>query len=532
MTNLADNLVRTLRGIGLVLPLAAAIHGHGAHAADPAPSWVGTWGVATQRLDNPGFNNQTIRQILHTSIGGTAARVHLSNLYSTQPLVIGAAHIALRANGSTIASGTDRALTFNGVNTVTVPPGQEVISDAVSMTIPALADVAISVYLPGASVPDTAGHSFALQDYYVSTGNVSGSLSMPNVKTNPVAGQTYFFVSGLDVQNASATGAIATFGASITDGLASAANTNTRWPNDLAVRLAQAGKTIGVVNTGITGNQLLADGSGNAGVSRFQRDVVQRPGVKWVIISDDPINDLTSHTPPPSTAQLTGGLQQIVREAHDGGLKVLCSTLTPYEKYSAWTAAQETIRQQVNSFIRGATSGCDAIVDQDAAVHDPANPTRLRADFDSGDHLHPNTAGLQAIANAIDLTQFNGNTLPPVKAPTQCGQFAPGMGLTRGQTLVSCDGRFTLNMQMDGNLVLYDGPSTPIWSTGTVTANAVQVLLQSDGNLVAFDPSGRTVWQSNTSGQPGSYLYVQNDGNMVIYNVAGTPVWYTGTCCR
>lgn len=525
-----NKLSRALRGLAMSLPLIGALHGTMSHAADGPPPWTGTWGVAPQNVGDPGFNNQTIRQIMHTSISGTAARVHFSNLFSTQPLVIGTAHLAQRGNGSSIVAGTDRVLTFNGATSVTVPPGGQVVSDTVTINVPALSDMAVSVYLPGASVPNTSGHGFALQDYYVSTGDVSGSTNMPNVRTNPVSGQTYFFVSGLDVQNAAATGAVVTFGASITDGLASQANTNTRWPNDLAKRFAQAGMTIGVIDVGITGNQLLADGSGQAGITRFQRDVVQQPGVKWVIISDDPINDLTSHNPPPSSAQLTQGLQQIVGEAHQGGLKVLCSTLTPYEGYASWTATQEAIRQQVNGFIRSSTSGCDAVIDQDTAVHDPASPTKIRADFDSGDHLHPNTAGLQAIANTIDLSAFAG--LPPVLAPTQCGQIAPGMGLLRGQTLVSCDGRFTLNMQLDGNLVLYQGPSTPIWSSGTVNTNAAEVVLQPDGNFVEFDPNGRALWQSNTSGQPGSFLYVQGDGNMVIYNINGTPVWASNTCCR
>lgn len=258
--------------------------------------------------------------------------------------------------------------------------------------------------------------------------------------------------------------------------------------------------------------------------------MLQQSGVKWVILSDDPINDLVSHTPPPSSAQLASGLQQIIAQAHQSQLKVLCSTLTPYEGYSGWSAAQETIRGQLNSFIRGSASGCDALVDQDTATHDPANPTRLRADFDSSDHLHPNTAGLQAIADSIDLGQFAA--VPPVQPITQCGQIAPGVGLKRGQTQVSCDERFTLNMQLDGNLVLYQGASTPIWASGTVNTAAEEVVLNADGNFAEYDPNGKILWQSNTSGQPGAFLYVQNDGNMVIYNVSGTPVWASNICCR
>ncbi|MFE2431632.1 GDSL-type esterase/lipase family protein [Streptomyces sp. NPDC059373] len=199
-------------------------------------------------------------------------------------------------------------------------------------------------------------------------------------------------------------------GASITDGVASSTDSNRRWPNDLAVRLANSGRTIGVLNQGISGNRLLVDGAGQSAIHRFARDVTGQPGATWVIFSDDPINDLGSTNPPPSSSQLIAGVQQLISSAHQNGLKFLCSTLTPYQGASYWTQDGETAREAFNSFVRGSGSGCDAVVDQDAATHDPAAPTRYLSAYDSGDHLHPNEAGLQAIANAVNLNLFSPAT--------------------------------------------------------------------------------------------------------------------------
>jgi len=208
--------------------------------------------------------------------------------------------------------------------------------------------------------------------------------------------------------------AVVTLGASITDGIASASDDNRRWPNDLAARLIGSGRTVGVLNEGISGNQLLRDGAGQSALNRFSRDVLAQPGVRWVIFSDDPINDLGSNNPAPTSDQLINGLKQLISQAHQAGIQFLCSTLTPYNGSGGWTQQGETERGAIDSFIRGAGSGCDAIVDQDTATHDPANPIRYLPSFDSGDHLHPNEAGLQAIANAVNLTTFGTTTATPV----------------------------------------------------------------------------------------------------------------------
>jgi lysophospholipase L1-like esterase len=376
-------------------------------AATPAATgWIGTWSVSPQS-GGPSYSNQTLRQIVHTSIGGNSTRLRISNAFGSTPLIVSDIHIAQRTSGSTVSTSTDRTVTFGGKSSVTVAPGAIALSDTVSFAVTAQSDVAVSFYLPN-STGSATYHQQGTQTNYVAGGDVSASATL----NSPSTTGSYAFLTNLDVQNTAAVGAVVTLGASITDGVASSQNSNKRWPNDLSRRLSASGRTVGVLDQGISGNKLLSDGAGQSVLKRFSRDVVGQPGVRWVIFSDDPINDLGSGNPP-TAAQLISGLQTLISQAHQAGLSFLCSTLTPYQGSSGWTQAGETARASINSFIRGSGSGCDGIVDQDTATHDPANPTRYLPAYDAGDHLHPNEAGLQAIANAVNLTVFGAAAPPP-----------------------------------------------------------------------------------------------------------------------
>ncbi len=381
---------------------AADVDAANVPAAGPAADggWTGTWSVSPES-GGPSFNQQTLRQIVHTSIGGYSARVEVSNVFGSQPLVVSDVHIAQRSSGSTITSGTDHTVTFGGQTTTTVPAGALASSDSVGFTVPALSDVAISMYLPQ-STGSATFHQQGTVTNYIASGDVSGNASLSGAQTTG----SYSFLTDLDVQNSASQGSVVTLGASITDGVASAPDDNRRWPNDLAVRLAQSGYNVGVLNQGISGNRLLVDGAGQSALNRFQRDVVNQPGANWVIFSDDPINDLGSTNPQPSASQLIAGVQQLISEAHQAGLKFLCSTLTPYQGAGYWNQSGENAREAFNAFVRGSGNGCDGVVDQDVATHDPNNPTMYLPAYDSGDHLHPNEAGLQAIANAVNLALF------------------------------------------------------------------------------------------------------------------------------
>jgi lysophospholipase L1-like esterase len=359
--------------------------------------WTGTWATAMQGTGQT-FTDETVRQIVRTSIGGSSARIRLSNRYGAEPVTLRNVHIAASLFNHDVAAATDRQVTFNGDTSVTIPPGGEVASDPVEFEVPPESDVAVSFHVPGTAV--ATQHHAAHQVNWRAPGDQAGEFFLRDARTFG----NYTFLAGLDVRNPEATGAVVAFGASITDQESSTHNTNRRWPNRLATRLNLAGHRIGVLNMGISGNNLLADGGGEAGVKRFQRDVLDQPGVRWVIISDDPINDIINRRPP--ARDLIDGLRRLVDAAHAEDVKVLCSTLTPVRGFSRWDDDKETVRQEINDFLRGPSSGCDAIVDQATATGDPKDPRAFLPGYDAGDHLHPNDAGMQAIADAVPLAAF------------------------------------------------------------------------------------------------------------------------------
>jgi lysophospholipase L1-like esterase len=385
----------TLFLLGLLLAPAAIF------ASTP---WTGTWAV-TPESGGATFTQQTMRQIVYTSVGGPAARIRLSNLFGSSSVTISDVHIALVSSGSSIQAGTDHVITFGGAGTVTIGANAEVYSDSIAMTIPSLSELAISFYLPNSTTVQTY-HWIGEQTNYVANGDVSGNTSITVASTNT----SYHYLTNLDVQSTALTGAVVTFGASITDGFASSQNANHRWPNDLARRLSTAGiNTVGVINQGLSANQLLIDASGTlSALHRFQHDAVLQPNVKWVIFSDDPLNDVgNNHSI--TGAQLISGVQQLISQAHNNGLKFLGSTLTPFKGAGGWSSTGETAREQYNAFILSPSSGCDGVVDQDTATHDPSNPEQFLPAYDSGDHLHPNDAGYQAIANCVNLSFFGSS---------------------------------------------------------------------------------------------------------------------------
>ncbi len=220
---------------------------------------------------------------------------------------------------------------------------------------------------------------------------------------HPSAHQTNYIAAG----DSDLLGAVVTMGASITEGHVSTEDANHRWPDFLASRLVNAGLKIGVPNQGISGNRLLIDGAGPTALARFERDVPDQPGVRWVISSDVPISDSGSTKPQPSADQLIASIQQLIARSHGKHLQFFCSTLTPYQGANYWAPEGEAAREQINAFIRGGNSGCDAVIDQDFATHDPQRPARYLPAYDAGDHLHPNDAGMQAIANTIKLDLFS-----------------------------------------------------------------------------------------------------------------------------
>ncbi len=377
-----------------------------------APAGPAATATATPAPPRPqpitSFHDQTLRMMAHTSIGGRRVRVELSNVFGSAPLVIGSAHIALRDKESAIVAATDRTLRFGGQPSFWIPAGATVISDAVNMDVPASSDLAVSIYIPETGAADTM-HAVGLHTTYISKeGNATAQLAIPDATTT----QSYYWLTNVDVAAPPDAAAIVTFGDSITDGAVSTPNTDRSWPSFLARRLAASGgANIAVLNQGISGNRVLRDGAGISALARFDRDVLVQPGVKWLMIMEG-INDIglgsRPNTPPGdavSSDDLIAALKQLVERAHEHGLQVIGCTLTPYEGAAYYSDNGEQVRMAVNQWIRS-SGAFDAVVDFEAATRDPDHPKQFRPGFNNGDHLHPNDAGYQAMADAIDLSIF------------------------------------------------------------------------------------------------------------------------------
>jgi len=401
-----------------ILTLAGAALLVAAHAGaqETRARWIATWApsmsAARQRPGDtvdrtPTLANRTLREIVHVSVGGARTRIHLSNLYGGLPLVIGGVHVALRTSGDSIDRTTDRTVTFNGRSSVVIRAGANLVSDAVALSIPDLADVAISLFIPD-TARLTTSHALAQQTNYVSApGDFTGA---PGFVPDTTL-RNWPFIAGVDVVNPAVTGVIVAFGNSITDGVGSSRDSNSRWPDVLARRLLASREPLkAVVNAGISGNRVLSPGAGESALARFDRDVLMLPGATHVIVLEG-INDInggTNATNPRDEVtieELIAGHQQLIDRAHERGLMILGATLTPEGGLRGASPARDAKRVALNSWIR--TSGAyDGVIDFDKVTRDPADSTRFLPAYDSGDHLHPSDAGYAAMANAIDLALF------------------------------------------------------------------------------------------------------------------------------
>ncbi|OLZ69915.1 SGNH hydrolase [Streptomyces sp. IMTB 2501] len=425
--------------VTLVVAVSAAIYltvaaDHGAvhsaltddrphHDSSVAPAstgtWVGAWSTSPvggePGTETTGLAGHSVRNVVHTGTGGTSARITLSNLYGQTPLTLTDASIALSAGAGTAAADPDsmRRLTFNGATGVVIPAGEQAVSDAVRLTVPHDSDVLVTTYSPTPSGPVTY-HPHARQISYVADGDAT-----KDTTGTPYTEQTTYwrYLTSLDVLSDEADGTVVVFGDSIADGITSTTGANHRWPDILAGRLRSAIEGGGqvprysVVNEGISGNQVLADGLGRpaenqSGLGRFGRDALSRPGVKVVVI-DLGVNDILRNPQLADPNSIIAGLRTLVREAHARGLKAVGATLMPFQGHRGYTPAREAVRRQVNAQIRSG-GVYDAVVDFDKALRDPYDPRRLRPDYDSGDHIHPSDRGYSRMAAVFDLSMLKG----------------------------------------------------------------------------------------------------------------------------
>ncbi|GAA1505346.1 SGNH/GDSL hydrolase family protein [Sphaerisporangium rubeum] len=353
---------------------------------------------------------QTVRMVARTTVGGSAVRVALSNSFGHPPVRVEAARVALHDSGTATRDGSARHLTFGGRTTVVLPTGAQIHSDPIEYDVPAQTDLVVSLYIPGEEVTPTT-HELGLRTAWFAPGDQSAARHLRDA----TAFTSYLWLTGIDVLAPSTAATIVAIGDSITDGAGTTPGADTPWPSRLARRLAARHDLPprAVINMGIAGNRLLreTDGFGAAALARFDRDVLARPGARWVVLSEGG-NDIIFGSMPgmPDSEQATtediiAGYRTLIGRAHLHGLRIIGCTLTQIGGSFVFTPENERTRQDVNRWIRGGGE-FDAVADLDAATRDPSEPTRLRAEFDSGDHVHPNDAGNKAIADAFDLELF------------------------------------------------------------------------------------------------------------------------------
>lgn len=390
-------------------------------SAAPASTgvWVGAWAASPSGsepgTESDGLAYQSVRNVVHTTAAGTSARVTLSNLYGQQPLTITHASLAVAASTDTPAAAAEtmRRLTFGGNPKVVIAPGQQVVSDAVRVAIPHDSDVLITTYSPIPSGPATY-HAHARQISYTAEGDLAEDVTGEPYTTQSMH---WRYVTALDVLSNESDGTVVVLGDSLTDGVTSTVGENRRWTDVLSGRLRAASGSSGtprysVANEGISGNRVLTDGNGRpaenpSGLSRFQRDVLGRTGVKAVVI-DLGVNDILKNPGQADPAAITAGLRRLVEQAHARGLRVVGTTLMPFHGHRGYSDQRESVRQAINATIRSGNV-FDTYVDFDKALRDPYAPRRLRPDYDSGDHLHPSDKGYEQMAEVFDLEKLKGS---------------------------------------------------------------------------------------------------------------------------
>jgi len=435
-------LVLAILVVGMVVNVARA------DAIHPETTWLGTWSAASQP-PMPGapdhYRAQSLRLIVHVSAGGPKVRIRLSNRYGDAPLTIGAAHIALRTSGADIDKASDRGLTFGGRTSVVVPAHATVLSDPARLAIPPLSDLAVSLYLPKDTAATTV-HILAQQTSYVSRpGNATATAHFPVAKRIDM----WPFVASVDVMASPPAFAVVVFGDSMVDGDGSTADANGRFPDALAAGLQRAGENVSVLNEGLIGNRLLHDsprGSqfgaalGEAGLARFQRDALDQPGARVVIvrIGGNDLGFLHGLAPSSETVDvddLIAGYRRLIALAHQHGLGIIGTTIPPFENvevpgYS--TPAKDAMRQHINAWVRDGGE-FDAVLDFDKVLRDPSHPARLLPAHDSGDHLHPNDAGYAAIAAALPPATLDKlASIRPASAPLPSAAETNGTRRSKG----------------------------------------------------------------------------------------------------
>lgn len=404
---------RALAAFALLAVTASTLVGTSTNPATATfgPRWTGTWATALTKASATdtsgslsGFDNQSVRQIVRASVGGEKVRIRVSNEHGTQTLRVGHASVGLPAapGSPDLIAGSIRELTFSGSESVSVPVGADALSDPVDLDVDALSELAVTLFLPEATGP-TSWHWVAKQTAYVYSGDQAENASgAGHTRVNT----SYYYLAGVDVASRSAWGSVVVLGDSIGDGYGSTHNANHRWPDYLAQRIVQTGPDFGdpgVLNESLSGNRVLSTGAfagvGVNALARLDEDVFGQTGVRTAILAVG-INDIQFAGE--DADEIIAGLRQLAAQLREKGIRVVVCTLGPYEGYTLWTPEGEATRLAVNAYLRGSNE-FNGLIDVDKVLRDPAQPSKVRPEFDAGDHIHPNDAGAEAIAAAVPL---------------------------------------------------------------------------------------------------------------------------------
>ena len=403
------------------------------HAAEypPGRSWVASWTASPQPVWGPDFifptniplklSDQTVRQVARVSLGGPRVRIVLSNAYGRQPLEIGHATLALSGPSESILAHSFRSVTFGGQTSVTIPPGAPLVSDPVQLDVPTLSQLTVSIYLPN-ETRSSSFHWDGRQTAWIVPQDQTRAINFDGEKSRAITTTARLILSGIEVETVGSAQAVAVIGDSISDGATADLDADNRWPDFLAKRLTP--HNVAVINTAISGGRLLSDGMGVSALARLDRDVLDQPGMRSVVVLIG-INDIswpgTLLDPKgelPSFASLTDGYRQFVDRAHSRGVRVIGATLMPFEGAlpatpldNYYRVDKDSLRKKLNSWIR--KSGIfDAVIDFDKILRDPSHPSRLNPRFDSGDHLHPSDSGSRIMAESISLDVLLPSLVP------------------------------------------------------------------------------------------------------------------------
>lgn len=392
--------------LSTVLVAALAFGLVGATDAASTGSWLAAWGFSQQGLAPETLTNATIRMITRPTLAGSAVRVTVENTFGTLPLTIGGAYVGQRANGALLVPGSNTRMTFGGSASVTIAPGQKVVSDPAPLAVEAMEDVAVSLYIPGSGVA-ISRHTNARVTSFVTAAGAGDHAAAEAATAFTVTTTSMYFVAAVDVLSTTASGSIIAFGDSITDGTGSTLDGYDRWHDVLGLRLlidSKSKKRFGIVNEGIGGNRIIhPPGNGPLAVDRLDRDVLARSGASTVIFFEG-TNDVAGGA---TADEVIEGAQQIIDRVKAAGLEIIGVTMIPRHN-AAWTQQMTEYRNQINDWIRN-KADFDAVIDFDAVVRDPGNPDLIRPIYDLGDHIHPNPLGYLVMGQSIDLSLFSSH---------------------------------------------------------------------------------------------------------------------------